>query len=118
MNLKLLKNDLYNIRYAILILLLYSLVMQLKFNTICPVKGFFSVNCPACGLTHSAFYILTGRVNLAISSNPTIFLWMPTFFLWIIDRYIKPLKIKPFPVLFIISSLVTLIWYFFVTIHI
>lgn len=106
-----LKKDLYNIRFAIILIILYCVFMQLQFGTVCPLKGFLGINCPACGLTHATLYLITGRIDLAIQSNPTVFLWLPIIFLWILDRYIYRLKIKIFPILFIIPGLVTIIWY-------
>ena len=107
-----LKSDLYRSRYAILILIVYCVVMQMVFNTVCPFKAITGINCPACGLTHAAFYFFTGRFSLSFKANPTFIFWFLTILLFLIDRYIKPLKIKPFPVLFIIVCLITLVYYF------
>ena len=41
-----LKQDLYEFRYAIIIILIYFIMMQIIFSNICPIKIIFGVNCP------------------------------------------------------------------------
>lgn len=107
-----LKKDLYQIRFAIIPLAIYCIAMQIIFHTVCPFKALLGINCPGCGLTHATIYLLTGRFQESIEANPTCILWLIAILLFIIDRYIYKLKIKPFPTIFIIVGLITLIWYF------
>jgi hypothetical protein len=107
----LLKKDLYNIRFALIILIIYCIFMQINFGSICPLKGFLNISCPACGLTHATISLFTLNFKKAIYYNPTVFIWIPTIILWAIDRYIHNIKIKPFPYLFIITGIITVIWY-------
>lgn len=107
----LVKKDLYNMRFAILVILLYAIIMQYTFGTVCPLKAFFKIDCPACGLTHATIYLLQGRWHDSLVANPTCILWLSGIGLFIIDRYIHPLRIKPFPYLFIIIGIITLVWY-------
>lgn len=111
MNMNLLKKDLYTMRYALVIVILYCIVMQYTFGTVCPVKAFFKINCPGCGLTHATIYLLQGKWTSSLSANPTCILWLSCISLFILDRYIYPLKIKPFPYLISIVGLITLVWY-------
>ena len=107
------KNDLLNLRVAIIPIIIYILGMQWFFKTVCPLKAFTGISCPCCGLTHAAFYLLTGRLEQSLQANPTCILWLILIGLFIIDRYVKPLKVKPFPYLFIAIFIITFIWYMF-----
>lgn len=107
-----LKKDLYNMRFAIIFIILYVLIMQILFNNICPVKAFTGLNCPGCGLTHATLYLINFNIKSAFMSNPTVFLWIPCIFLFIFDRYIQKLKINIFPALFLITGIITIFWYF------
>ena len=106
-----LKADLYQIRFAIIPLAIYCIIMQIFFGTVCPIKAFVGIECPGCGLTRATIYMLTGNFQKSLAANPTCILWLITITLFIIDRYIKPLKIKIFPNIFIITGLITIIWY-------
>lgn len=107
------KQDLLNLKIAIIPIIGYCIVMQYFFKTVCPLKAFTGIDCPCCGLTHATFYLFTGRIKDSLSANPTCILWLVLIFLFFIDRYIKPLKIKPFPYMFIFVFIITFIWYVF-----
>ena len=87
--------------------------MQIIFGTVCPVKAFFKIDCPGCGLTHATIELLKGNITKSLNYNSTCILWLLSIMLYFIDRYFYKLKIKPFPLLFIITTLVTLIRYFY-----
>ncbi len=106
------KKDLYEMRFAIILLLVYCLFMQIVFGTVCPFKAITGFNCPGCGLTHATFYFLTGKIELAFNTNPTFILWWICIILFFFDRYIYRIKIKVFPVMFTIVGVITLFWYF------
>ena len=108
-----LKNDLINISFALPILLIYILVMQINFGTVCPLLAFFKIPCPACGLTRASLCLFAGNFKESFAYNPTAILWIISIILFLYDRYIKPLKIKPFPYIFIFTSIVTIVVYFF-----
>lgn len=113
MKMEKLKKDIYNLRIAIIPIILCVIIMQITLGTICPLKGLIGIPCPACGLTHATIYLLTGNFEKAIQANPTVFLWLTTIMLFIVDRYIHKLKIKVFPYIFIITGSITIIWYIF-----
>lgn len=106
-----LKKDIYNLRFAIPIIILCIILMQSILGTVCPLKGITGIPCPACGLTHASIYLLTGRFEQSFNSNPTAILWIITICLFIIDRYIHKLKIDIFPYIFIITIVITIVWY-------
>jgi hypothetical protein len=86
--------------------------MQFIFGTVCPLKAFTNISCPACGLTHATIYLFMGNLKKALSYNLTVIIWLPTILLFILDRYIHKLKIDIFPFFFILAGLITIIWYF------
>lgn len=108
---KKLKQDIYDFRYAIVIIIIYCVIMQIIFGAVCPFKVFLHIDCPGCGLTRATISLLKGDIAKSLEYNYTCPLWLITFFLFFFDRYVKPLKIKVFPSLFIITSIVTLIRY-------
>ena len=107
-----LKKDLQQIKYALIPLTIYCIVMQLVFKTVCPLKAFFNIDCPTCGLTRATIALLKGDIRASIIFNPTAIFWLISIILFIIDRYIYKLKINVFPTCFIITSIITITWYF------
>ena len=87
--------------------------MQLKFETVCPLLAFFKIPCPACGLTHACVYLLTGNIHKSLLYNQAAIFWIISIILFSYDRYIRTLRIKPFPVLFVITSIITMAFYIF-----
>lgn len=111
MNKELFKKDFQIFIRVFPVLIIYLVVMQLAFKTTCPIYAIYHFPCPGCGLTRSGLAILRLNFPEAIKYNATIFLWILTIVLFIIDRYFKSLKIKPFPTIFIIVSIITLLYY-------
>lgn len=107
-----LKYDFYKYWYMILIILLYLIFMQIFFGQICPIRIFLHTDCPGCGLTHATIYMLKGQFIEAFKANYTVFLWWALIVLFFIDRYIRKLKIKIIPTLFIIVCIITMLRYF------
>lgn len=107
-------DDLYNARIGIIVLIIYSIIMQVLFGNLCPIKVFLHHDCPGCGLTRAAIALFKGDITSSLEYNPTCIGWLSVFILFFIDRYIKTLKIKPFPSLFIVISSITIIWFLFI----
>lgn len=107
------KDDLYKIRFAIVLLAIYCIFMQWVFETVCPFKAITKFPCPGCGLTHATIYLFTGNIKEAFNSNPTVFLWICLIICFFIDRYIYKFKIKIVPIGAIVVSIITLIWYIY-----
>lgn len=106
-----LKKDIHDFKIPIILVTAYCIFMGIFFGAVCPFRVFLHVDCPGCGLTRATIALLKGDIAESLHLNYTCILWLITIALFLIDRYIKPLKIKPFPVLFIISCVITLIRY-------
>lgn len=108
---KQLKQDIIDNKIPIIAISIYMIVMQIIFGATCPIKVFLHIDCPGCGLTRATISLLKGDLSKSLHYNYTCIPWLIAFGLFFFDRYIKPLKFKPFPVLFVIVSILTLIRY-------
>ena len=106
-----LKQDLKDNKIAILIIAIYLIIMELIFGYTCPFRILFHIDCPGCGLTRAFIAFFTGNISKALHYNYSFIFWLITMILFIIDRYIKPFKIKIVLISLIITCLVTIIRY-------
>ena len=113
---KQLQRDLKVYIIPIFIVAIYLIIMKLIFGYTCPFKIIFHVDCPGCGLTRATIALLKGNILKSLHYNYSCIFWWITIILFFIDRYIKPLKIKPFPVLFIITCIITIVRYILIVV--
>lgn len=111
------KQDIYQLRFAIIPVSLYLIITQIIFGFVCPFRLLFDIECPGCGLTRATLELFKGNFIEAIHYNFTVFYWLIFILLFIIDRYIKKLPFKPFPDLFIIAAILTILRYILVLIN-
>lgn len=111
-NFKLLKRDIYENRYALFIIILYIILMQIIFKSLCPVKVIFHIPCPGCGLTHAFISLLKGNILKSIKYNASLIFWLLFFILFFYDRYFRKLKFKVFPNYLIFVCIFTIVLYF------
>lgn len=104
-------SDIYRIRYAIIILVLYFVFTQNIFGTVCPFAILTGIACPACGLTRAAFLVLTGKFIAAAQLNVTIYLWLPFLLYLCTFRYVLNKK-SPFAIPLIILVCLATIGYY------
>jgi hypothetical protein len=76
--------DVYRIRFALLILVLYTVCAKALFGEFCPLRIFTGFPCPGCGMMRAAFCVLKFRFLEAFQWNPMVYLWIPAlvFLLW------------------------------------
>lgn len=67
--------DLYRLRVALPILLLYCLLTQLVFKTVCPFAILTGFACPACGMSRAVLLFLAGHPLLSFTLHPFALLW-------------------------------------------
>lgn len=75
------------------LLYLFLLVFCLLFLYHCPFDYLLGVSCPGCGMTRALFCILMLRFGKAFYYHPGIYLILPAFLLWCLDRF-KVLSLK------------------------
>lgn len=85
---ELLKKDVKNSRYAILVIAAYLLFQIIAQNNVCPLFSFTGVPCPLCGMTRAAIALLQGHFKEAWNYHAFIYA-LPVLGVWfIIWRYI------------------------------
>lgn len=67
--------DLYRLRVALPVLLIYCLTTQLIFGTVCPFAILSGFACPACGMSRAVLLFLAGKPLLSFSLHPLAMLW-------------------------------------------
>ena len=70
-------SDIKQNKTALCCILLYVLVTQLLFHSVCPIAIVFGFPCPACGLTRAGLLLLLGQWSPAFDMNPAIFVLIP-----------------------------------------
>lgn len=76
------------------ILLLYTVMVNLIFHAFCPSVIFCGLPCPGCGITRAAVCAMTGRWRQAWQLNPVVFPIVLTalYFAW--NRYLLGRRAK------------------------
>ena len=73
---------------AFVVLVVYTLIVNLVFHAFCPAVIVSGFPCPGCGITRASVCLLTGRWQQAWQLNPMVFVIALTaiYFLW--NRYL------------------------------
>lgn len=103
--------DIWTVRFIILTLVVYGVITESLFHTVCPFRIITGFPCPGCGLTHGCIYILTGRWKLAAEYNLAAFLWIPFILYLLICRYWLDIRAKYWILASIIVCLLTMAVY-------
>lgn len=84
---KQLKEDLFNLRFALAGIAVYFTVVHFAFGQFCPMLIFLQFPCPGCGMTRALFFVLTGRWAAAWHLQPLIFGWIAWGLWFAVERY-------------------------------
>lgn len=87
---------------ALSIVIVYLVIAQWIFHTVCPFAILTGLPCPACGLTRGALLFFSGDFQAAAGMNPAIYLWLPFLSYLFVYRYFfgkKPPFILPLTIL-------------------
>ncbi|MBQ3474705.1 MAG: DUF2752 domain-containing protein [Bacilli bacterium] len=106
-----LKRDIKDLWIVVVGIIAYITITDIIFGYCCPVRIIFHHECPGCGLTRAFLSFFKGDISAALHYNYTFVFWLISFILLIIHRYIKKLFFNPFPILFIISAIASIIRY-------
>ena len=90
---KLLLQDLWNIRIAILVFAIYFVIGRKLLYSLCPMVIMTGFPCPGCGLTRAMFMVLRGDFAGAWKMHPFIYAFAAGVVIFAWKRYIckKPI---------------------------
>lgn len=78
---------------AVVVLIAYTVIVNLVFHAFCPVVIFCGFPCPGCGITRAAVCFMTGRWQQAWQLNPVIYAIAVTTAYFIYRRYLLGTKV-------------------------
>ena len=83
-----LKEDIYELRFAVLGISAYYLLVHFLFGQFCPMMIVLHFPCPGCGMTRALFLVLRGCFGKAWRMQPLIYGWMILGIWFVVNRYI------------------------------
>ena len=105
------KSDFLLVKYPLLVLVIFCVLSQIFFHTMCPFVLVFGRPCSGCGLTRAGVQVLQGHFAEATQTHGMIYFWMFLILYAIFFRYILGKK-PPFIIgLVILVSIVTAVYY-------
>ena len=105
------REDLYELRYALLGIVIYYITAHVMFGQFCPMMIVCHLPCPGCGMTRAFFCVLSGRWQQAWQLQPLVYGWMLLAALFVVNRYLLNKKPKFLTYLLIAMLLGTLFLY-------
>lgn len=106
-----LREDLYELRYALLGIAIYYITVHVIFGQFCPMMIVLHLPCPGCGMTRALFLVLSGHWRQAWQLQPLIYGWMLLAILFVVNRYLLNKKPKALIYLLVVMLLGTLFLY-------
>ena len=107
------RSDLLFLKTPLLVLIIFCVLSQLIFHTMCPYVIVFGKPCSGCGLTRAGVQVLQGHFAEATQIHGMIYFWIFIIIYAIFFRYIlgkRPPLIIP---LVILISIGTIVYYFY-----
>lgn len=108
-----LAGDLWAIRFAILLVIIYLCLTEQLFHTTCPSVIIFGYPCPGCGLTRGMLHLLKGDFAGAWNDNPSIFLICACVTYGGFFRYYKDRRPPGYTAVIIMTGLLMILIYLF-----
>ena len=105
--------DLYQIRFAAALFLLFAAASNLCFGVTCPFVALTGFPCPGCGLSRALYSLLRGHFSEAFAYNGMIYLWVPAFSVLALKRYTGRFEKVRWEAVIIPLLLLTLAYYIF-----
>lgn len=105
------KKDLILVKVPLLALIIYCVVTEFVFHTVCPTAIVFGRPCSGCGLTRAGFLVLTGHFLEAAHMHGMIFFWMFLALYAAFFRYVLGKRPPLFITLLILVSIGTMVYY-------
>lgn len=105
--------DIWQIKLPLIVLIIYGVITQLAFGTVCLFRIVFGINCPGCGLTRGSLCVLTGQWSRVIDYNPMAFAWIIVMGWLILERYILMKDKVRWELPVIVAGIATLAYYVF-----
>jgi len=86
--------DVHEFKWAIISIVFYYLLTHEVFHAFCPMVIVTGLPCPGCGMTRSAFYLLTGQFVRSFTLNPFAIVWILLGIWCAYIRYVKGKDVK------------------------
>ncbi len=106
-----LTQDIWDYKVGLLVAAGYLLLSLLIFGELCPVKIWFHIPCPGCGLTRASLFFFMGQWEMYWYTNPTAVLWIALILYACIRRYVLGKKVKYGLLLLCVVCGITIVWY-------
>ena len=108
---KQLKTDIWNLKWAIVMIIAVLTLLQVSFGSMCPLVIIAKFPCPACGMTRAGLCLLRGDLFGALKYNAMIYLW-GSVLLWMAwMRYVRKRDITYATYIWIIVLVITIGYY-------
>lgn len=93
-SIRMIKEDLWSIRYVILVLAVYFFLAWNLFYSSCPFVMITGLPCPGCGLSRAGFSLLRGEFSAAWHFHPFIYGIVLLAAVFFIRRYLLHREVR------------------------
>ena len=103
-----LREDLYELRYALLGIAIYYITVHVTFGQFCPIMIMLHFPCPGCGMTRAFLLVLSGHWQQAWQLQPLVYGWILLAALFVMNRYLlnkKPKILTYFLIVLLVGTL-------------
>ena len=105
------KDDFLLVKAPLLVLIVYCVLSQLIFHTMCPFVIVLGRPCSGCGLTRAGVLVLQGHFAEATQTHGMIYFWMFLIIYAVLFRYVLGKRPPLIILLLILVSMGTAVYY-------